>query len=336
MDNSSDFLGSMGTLSLTLRMRRLADRLSEHGRAVYAGLDIELESGWYAPLLLLDAEGPLSISDAARQLGVRHPTMVKVSKSLERAGLVASVDDPNDGRRRLLELTPEARRLLPDFQRVWDAFGEVLAELTDSTGGHLSDQIDHIEALLDTQGLDDRVRARLARVSPRPERSKPAPDVRSATTSDREAVVEIARELVRSSDTYAYDPSISDDDLWAYWAPANTGNGFVATLGGEVVGMFVIRPNHPGPGAHVANASYAVRADKRGLGLGRAMGEASLPTARQLGYVSMQFNIVVSTNQAAVRLWQSLGFRIIGTVPGGFRLPDGRCVPHHIMFRNLD
>lgn len=262
--------------------------------------------------------------------------MVKVSKSLEMAGLVASVDDPNDGRRRLLELTPKTRRLLPDFQRVWDAFEEALAELTDSTSGHLGDLFENIEALLDTQGLDDRVRARLEPHSRRSERSLPVPDIRSAIASDREDVIEIAQELVRSGDTYAYDPHISDDDLWAYWVPANAGDGFVATLDGEVVGMFVIRPNHPGPGAHVANASYAVRADKRGLGLGRAMGEASLSAARQLGYVSMQFNIVVSTNQAAVRLWLSLGFRIIGTVPGGFRLPNGRCVPHHIMFRNLD
>ena len=103
----------------------------------------------------------------------------------------------------------------------------------------------------------------------------------------------------------------------------------------EVVGMFVLRPNHPGPGAHVANASYAVRADRRGLGLGRAMGEASLERARALGYAAMQFNIVVSTNHAAVRLWRSLGFRVLGTVPGGFRLPSGERVDHHIIFREL-
>jgi len=103
----------------------------------------------------------------------------------------------------------------------------------------------------------------------------------------------------------------------------------------EVVGMFVLRPNHPGPGAHVANASYAVRGDRRGLGLGRAMGEASLERARALGYAAMQFNIVVSTNHAAVRLWRSLGFRVLGTVPGGFRLPSGERVDHYIMFREL-
>ena len=99
--------------------------------------------------------------------------------------------------------------------------------------------------------------------------------------------------------------------------------------------MFVIRPNQPGPGSHVANASFAVRADRRGLGLGRRMGEAALELATELGYSAMQFNIVVSTNVHAVRLWRSLDFDIIGTVPDGFRLPDGTKVAHYVMHRPL-
>ena len=99
--------------------------------------------------------------------------------------------------------------------------------------------------------------------------------------------------------------------------------------------MFVLRPNIPGPGSHVANASYAVRADVRGIGLGRQMGEASLELARELGYSAMQFNTVVSTNTGAIRLWRSLGFRSVGTIPDGFRLPGGETVAHYVMYRTL-
>jgi L-amino acid N-acyltransferase YncA len=161
------------------------------------------------------------------------------------------------------------------------------------------------------------------------------PTIRATQDQDRDAVVSIAQGLVNSADTYAYAPDTSEEALWAYWNPPAPGAGSVLLLDGEVAGVFVIRPNHPGPGAHIANASYAVCADKRGLGLGRAMGEASLALARQMGYRGMQFNIVVGTNRAALRLWRSLGFEVIGTVPGGFRLPDGRYVDHHIMFRSL-
>lgn len=148
-------------------------------------------------------------------------------------------------------------------------------------------------------------------------------------------MVAIARELVSAADTYAFDPDVTDDELWRYWAPPGAGDGFVAERAGEVVGVFVVRPNHPGPASHVANASYAVHSNARGLGVGRRMGERSLELARELGYAAMQFNIVVGTNTAAVRLWESLGFRIVGTIPDGFRLPDGTLAPFHVMHRSL-
>lgn len=161
-------------------------------------------------------------------------------------------------------------------------------------------------------------------------------EIRKAEARDRPAVLEIARELVNAADTYAYDPDISDEALWEYWAPPAPGQGFVASIEGAVRGCFVIRPNHPGPASHIANASYAVHSAARGQGLGRQLGEASLVEAKAAGYRAMQFNIVISTNTAAVKLWKSLGFEVIGTVPEGFSLPDGRLVDHLIMYRRLD
>ncbi|MEZ5282728.1 MAG: GNAT family N-acetyltransferase [Acidimicrobiales bacterium] len=160
--------------------------------------------------------------------------------------------------------------------------------------------------------------------------------VRRATPADRPSVVAIARELVSAADTYAFDPLASDDQLWQYFAPDSGGLGYVAEADGQVVGCFVIRPNHPGPGSHVANASFAVSSAARGQGIGRAMGEAALTLAADSGYRAMQFNIVVSSNRAAVALWRSLGFRVIATVPEGFRLPDGTLVDHLVMHRPLE
>jgi GNAT superfamily N-acetyltransferase len=159
--------------------------------------------------------------------------------------------------------------------------------------------------------------------------------IRPAGEQHRETDLHIARELVRAADTYAFDPHIDDEELRRYWCPTKGGDGFVAEYEGQFVGTFVIRPNHPGPASHVANASYAVRADSRGIGLGCRMGEASLLLAAEAGYAAMQFNIVVSTNVDALRLWRSLGFRIVGTVPDGFRLPDGSTVSFHILYRSL-
>jgi GNAT superfamily N-acetyltransferase len=102
-----------------------------------------------------------------------------------------------------------------------------------------------------------------------------------------------------------------------------------------VLGTFFVRPNQLGPGKHVANAGYATRPDAGGRGVGSAMARASLDWARQRGFRAMQYNFVVSTNDRAVRLWQRLGFAIVGTVPGAFEHPTLGFVAVHVMYRSL-
>ena len=335
----TDHLATLGALGFTYRTRRLADRIVESGRRLYDAVGLPLEPNWHTLLLYLHERGTVSVTEAADALRVSHPAVIEMTRRMEAAGLVVTRPDPDDGRRRALALSAAGRRRMPEFVRVWTVIADQLDELIEQTsGGDALSALATIEALLDEQELDVRVLASMARAEEAAARATtPVDDVRirRAKESDRSAVLHIARELVRTADTYAYDPDIGDDDLWRYWCPDGPGVGYVAERAGQVIGMFVIRPNHPGPGAHVANASYAVRADVRGLGLGRRMGEASLPIAAELGYRAMQFNAVVSTNDHAVRLWRSLGFRTIGTVPDGFRLPDGTTVAHFVMYRTL-
>jgi ribosomal protein S18 acetylase RimI-like enzyme len=65
------------------------------------------------------------------------------------------------------------------------------------------------------------------------------------------------------------------------------------------------------------------------------MAEHCLQEARRLGFRAMQFNFVVATNKSAIRLWQRLGFEIVGTLPGAFRHPEKGCVDVYVMFRSL-
>lgn len=337
----SDFIRGLGPLGLTLRLRRLSDRLLEDGRRIYTALEVPLEPSWYAPLLLLGEAGPLTVTQIADRLGQKHPTVVETMRKLERSGMIVARRDSKDRRSRSLGLTETARENWPSFQRCWEAFREELASLLSLGSIDFLQSLSVLEDALAESSLEERVLGRLeARSSSRESRDRKAQvpvdlSIRPTEEEDREGVLHIGRELVRSPDTYAFDPETSDDQLWQYWSPSGSGEGFVAVHKREIVGVFVIRPNHPGPGSHVANASYAVRADVRGLGLGRRMGEASLRIARDSGYRGMQFNIVISTNQTALRLWRSLGFHVIGTVPEGFRLPDGKLVAHHLLYRSL-
>ena len=137
-----------------------------------------------------------------------------------------------------------------------------------------------------------------------------------------------------SGDTYALDPNIARKDALMFWFGTRT-HTYVAENYQRVLGTYILRPNHPGPGSHVANAAFMVAAKARGQGVGRAMGEHCLNEARRLGFRAMQFNFVVSTNESAIRLWQELGFKIIGTLPGAFRHPEKGYVDVYVMFRSL-
>jgi L-amino acid N-acyltransferase YncA len=158
--------------------------------------------------------------------------------------------------------------------------------------------------------------------------------IRQATAADNGAIWEIFHAVVLRGDTYTLDPDISREEALAYWLqPAHA--CFVAESEETVVGTYILKPNKPGPGSHVANAAFMVSPDARRAGVGRAMGEHSLSEARRLGFRAMQFNFVVSTNAAAVRLWQQLGFAIAGTLPGAFRHPEKGFVDAYVMFRSL-
>ena len=102
-----------------------------------------------------------------------------------------------------------------------------------------------------------------------------------------------------------------------------------------VLGTYLLKPNQPGNGSHIANAGFMVSSAARGRGVGRAMGEHCLDQARAAGYLGMQFNAVVASNHGAIKLWYALGFETIGTVPRAFRHPVDGLVGLHIMYRDL-
>jgi L-amino acid N-acyltransferase YncA len=158
--------------------------------------------------------------------------------------------------------------------------------------------------------------------------------IREASAHDQDDVWEIFRAVVATGDTYVFDPATPREEALAYWFQPGT-RTYVAESEGRIVGTYILRPNRPGLGSHVSNAAFMVSPSARGLGIGRAMGEHCLDEARRLGYRAMQFNFVVSTNEAAVKLWQRLGFAIVGTLPGAFRHRTRGFVDAYVMFQTL-
>lgn len=145
----------------------------------------------------------------------------------------------------------------------------------------------------------------------------------------------VIRGVAEAGDTYAYPPDLPEADARRQWIDEPMATFVAIDEDGTLLGFAKIMPVRPGPGSHVANGSYMVSAARRGGGVGRKLVEYTLDAARQAGFRAIQFNAVVSTNAGAVKLYQDLGFTILGTSPEAFRLPDGSYAGLHIMHRFL-
>jgi ribosomal protein S18 acetylase RimI-like enzyme len=158
--------------------------------------------------------------------------------------------------------------------------------------------------------------------------------IRPAVIADAKAVWRIVEPVVRVGETYALPRDMDRAEALAYWFAPDQ-QVFVALEHEEILGTYYLRANQRGGGAHVCNCGYMTASHATGRGVARAMCLDSKNRARRMGFRGMQFNCVVSTNERAVRLWQSLGFAIVGTLPGAFAHPTRGFVDAFVMFAAL-
>jgi len=155
--------------------------------------------------------------------------------------------------------------------------------------------------------------------------------IRPASDDDWPRIWPFFQEIVADGETYAFPLDLTADTGRAWWMEQPPGRTVVAVADGQVLGSAKMGPNRPGRGSHVATASFMVDPAARGRGVGRALGEHTVSWARESGYRAVQFNAVVETNAVAVALWQSLGFRVVGTVPEAFDSRRHGLVGLHVM-----
>ena len=160
-------------------------------------------------------------------------------------------------------------------------------------------------------------------------------EVRDATGEDWPAIWPIVEATVRAGETYAYDRDLTSEQARSLWLATPPAATVVAVDDGEVLGTARMGPNRDGPGSHVGTASFMVAPQARGRGVGRTLATYVVDWHRAHGFRGIQFNAVVETNTAAVELWKSVGFEVVGTVPGAFDHPEHGYVGLHVMYLAL-
>lgn len=159
-------------------------------------------------------------------------------------------------------------------------------------------------------------------------------DIRIAEEADFEGIWNIFSQVVQAGDTYSFAPETSKEEARALWMAPGI-DTYVAVDEGHIHGTYMMKPNQPGLGSHVANAGFMVDPEWQGRGMGSAMCGHALEEAKKMGYSAMQFNYVVSTNKSAIALWERFGFEIVGTIPRAFKHFEKGFVDAHVMYREL-
>jgi ribosomal protein S18 acetylase RimI-like enzyme len=159
--------------------------------------------------------------------------------------------------------------------------------------------------------------------------------IRPLEPADWASVWPILRSTFQAGDTYAFSPDSTEAEIHKAWRELPAATFVACGAGGEILGTYFIKPNQAGLGAHVCNCGYVVAPAAQGQGVASLMCEHSQRQAVAMGFRAMQFNLVVASNVRAVRLWQHLGFAIVGTLPGAFRHSTQGFVDAHVMFKTL-
>lgn len=159
-------------------------------------------------------------------------------------------------------------------------------------------------------------------------------EINEITKDDFKSFWPIFKNIVLEQETYAFDPDIDFETAYNLWCeiPEKT---FVIKEDDIILGSYYIKKNAAGPSSHISNCGYMVSPKARGKGIAKTLCNHSQKTALELGYLAMQFNSVVSTNEIAVNLWKKLGYDIIGTIPKAYNHKRLGYVDSFIMYKQL-
>ncbi len=298
-----DHLEQLGALALASRLRRLADRMSGQGAKIYQEHQLDFEPRCFTLFHLLLQEGPHSVGDAAKKLGLSHAAVSQQARDLQKRAWCSSEKDKRDERRRILLVSPEAELRSQALKKAWMDIRQTINTLLDESAPDLMGDLSRIEASLDEADLTERWRQISKRrqkeeveiIDFKPSLAKHFDRLNRQWLEADFELEPIDIELLSKPKKYILDPG---------------GEIYFAQLEGQVIGTCALLKDKD----RIELAKMGVDPDFRGKQAGRKLLDHALKRAQELGYQS----IFLVTNQSltpAVNLYRKLGFKVLHQGP---------------------
>lgn len=291
-----------------------------------------------------------TMGEIAERLLLDKSTVSRLISKAVKKGYVKCITDKSDKRKRFLQLTDKGRATLNAFEPIaFKQTKEALLTLTPTEieivyqgialyakglrSSRVQNDVDRAH-LTSQNGVEDSKKIEsLSEIYK--QLNQLGYDLEPFDQKDEEGLYTIFQEIVASGSYFLYECSSIKEFRRQFFN--HQGQVYVChSLAGEVIGGFYIRSNFSGKASHIANAAYMIRNTYRGKGIGALLIKASLYLAKNLGFQAMQFNMVFSKNTPAIKLYEKLGFNIIGTLPQAVRNPDGSYQDSYVMHRKLE
>ncbi len=283
-----------------------------------------------------------TMGEIAERLLLDKSTVSRLISNAVKKGYIECIVDKKDKRKRFLKITKKGQETLNAFEPIaFNQTKEALLTLTDEEIGTI-----HKGVALYAKGLkNSRVQSQDETLSRHSKKIESLTEISSClhqmgytldlfSEKDEQGLYKIFKEVVDSGSQFPYECSSIEEFHRQFFTPQ--GQVYVChSLKGEVVGGFYLKANYSGRSSHIANAAYMICERYRGKGIGSLLIKASLHLAKDLGFHAMQFNMVLSENILAVKLYERLGFNIVGTIPQAVRNPDGGFQDGYVMYCKL-
>lgn len=309
-----DIIQSLGPLAIASRLKRLSDRLMKDAELIYRKEGLPFQPRWFATFYLLWKKAPIGITEIARELGVTHPAVNQIAGDLEKAGLLVSLRDREDDRRRLLSLSPQGKELIARLLPVWQDIEEAARDLLDTHAPNLLGDLDRVENALDEKEMSRRVRGLFTN------RQQEAVEILDYEPRYKAAFRRLNLEwLEKHFEVEPEDERVLSDPQGQVLKRG--GKILFARLDGEIVGTVAVVPQEEGT---AMLTKLAVTEKARGRQAGRKLVQAAIERARALGARTLRLH----TNPklaAANQLFRQMGFSQVTPAPRkdlGYKRPS--------------